>query len=73
MPRRVQRRDAREEPVNLDCHTSTWLECVERSPLGYTYVRLYRGAPETVRNAVINHFGKGTVFLRPAQPTSLEA
>ncbi len=28
-------------------------------------IRLYRDAPEWVRNAAVNHFGKGTVFLRP--------
>jgi len=33
---------------------------------GFTYVRLYRNAPEWARHAAVNRFGKGTVFLRPA-------
>ena len=42
---------------------SLWVASIERGDLGYTYVRLYADAPGWVRNAAINRFGKGTVFL----------
>ena len=45
-----------------------WVASIERGDLGYTYVRLYANAPNWVRNAAINRFGKGTVFLPSRQP-----
>jgi len=45
--------------MDLDCHTAQWIASVERSDLGYTYVRLYADTPEAIRNCVINRFGKG--------------
>ena len=59
--------------MDLDCHTAQWIASVERSDLGYTYVRLYADTPEAIRNCVINRFGKGTVFLAPAAPKLLAA
>jgi hypothetical protein len=42
-----------------------WVASIDRGDRGYTYVRLYRDAPEWVRNMAVNRFGRGTVFLRP--------
>jgi len=44
---------------------ASWVESIERVDLGYTYVRLYADAPNWIRLQAVNHFGKGTVFLRP--------
>jgi hypothetical protein len=52
-------------------HIAPWIVSVERSALGYTYVRLYADAPQPVRNHLVNRFGKGTVFLRPLQEKPL--
>ena len=59
--------------MNSDCYTTRWIASVERSDLGYTYVRLCADAPEGIRNCIINRFGKGTVFLAPASPKALAA
>jgi hypothetical protein len=59
--------------MDFNCDTAHWIASVERSDLGYTYVRLYADAPEAIRNCIINRFGKGTVFLAPARPTPLAA
>jgi hypothetical protein len=63
----------KEISMNSDCHTAQWIASVERSDLGYTYVRLYANAPEAIRHCIINRFGKGTVFLAPATPKPLAA
>lgn len=44
---------------------SDWIATIERGDCGYTYVRLFRDAPNWVRNATVNRYGKGTVFLPP--------
>ena len=44
-----------------------WVASIERGDCGFTYVRLYHGAPSWVRNEAINRFGKGTVFLPSRQ------
>lgn len=54
--------------VERETEFSLWVASVERGDLGYTYIRLYAGAPEWVRNQAINRFGKGTVFLPPLRP-----
>jgi hypothetical protein len=41
-----------------------WVASIDRGDRGFTYIRLYRDAPEWVKNAAVNRFGKGTVFLR---------
>jgi hypothetical protein len=42
-----------------------WVAYIERGDRGLTYLRLYRDAPDWVRNMAVNRFGRGTVFLRP--------
>jgi hypothetical protein len=42
-----------------------WVASIDRGDRGLTYIRLYRNAPEWVKNAAVNRFGRGTVFLRP--------
>lgn len=44
-----------------------WVASLSRGHLGFTYIRLYSDAPQWVRNAAVNRFGKGTVFLPPRQ------
>ncbi|MBK1717591.1 hypothetical protein [Thiocystis violacea] len=44
-----------------------WVASMVRGDLGYTYIRLYADAPDWVRDLAVNRFGKGTVFLPPAQ------
>ncbi len=44
-----------------------WIASIERGDCGYTFVRLYNDAPAWVRNATVNRFGKGTVFLPARQ------
>jgi len=41
-----------------------WVASIDRGDCGYTYIRLYRDAPEWVKHMAVNRFGKGTVFLR---------
>jgi hypothetical protein len=42
-----------------------WVASTDRGDRGFTYIRLYGDAPEWVKKAAVNRFGKGTVFLRP--------
>lgn len=50
-----------------------WVAFMVRGDLGYTYIRLYADAPAWVRDQVVNHFGRGTVFLPPEQARSCAA
>jgi len=45
-----------------------WVASIDRSDCGFTYICLYRDAPEWVRHTAVNRFGKGTVFLPPQLP-----
>jgi hypothetical protein len=42
-----------------------WIASIEHGDCGYIYIRLFRDAPQWVRNAAVNRYGKGTVFLPP--------
>jgi hypothetical protein len=53
----------KEQEMEKEQEFSLWVASIERGDLGYTYVRLYADAPGWVRNAAVNRFGKGTVFL----------
>jgi hypothetical protein len=54
------------EPTMKTNHElSHWIASIERGDCGYTYIRLFRDAPGWVRNATVNRYGKGTVFLPP--------
>jgi len=44
-----------------------WVASVSRGDCGFTYIRFYADAPEWVRDTAVNRFGKGTVFLPPAE------
>ncbi|EGV17299.1 hypothetical protein [Thiocapsa marina] len=44
-----------------------WIASMSRGDCGFTYIRFYADAPEWVRDTAINRFGKGTVFLPPAE------
>ncbi|MCG6940388.1 MAG: hypothetical protein LJE69_03955 [Thiohalocapsa sp.] len=59
--------------MDFESKTAFWIASIERSDLGYTYVRLFVGAPRAVRHQLINRFGKGTVFLAPVQGKPLAA
>jgi hypothetical protein len=51
--------------VDREQEFASWIASVERGDRGYTYVRLYLGAPDWVKHMAVNTFGKGTVFIRP--------
>lgn len=52
---------------------SPWVVSVQTGEVGYVYVKLYADAPQWVRHQIVNHFGKGTVFLHPEQRKPLAA
>lgn len=64
------RGDGRELDRKVEMHTKEefegWIAAMSRGDCGFIYVKLYADAPQWVRDMAVNRFGKGTVFLPPA-------
>jgi len=59
--------------MGFERQIARWVASIEQTDLGYVYVRLFADAPLDVRHAMIDRFGKATVFLPPRQSKPLAA